>query len=202
MPHVADAAEDSWAPSERSLASLAGLSAVLPRPDACAALHAAADSLCASGALGPRPGAASDPETDALRELLTCAAGSPRPPSRSALEAAIGRAAGTAGPQGAAQALAEAALARRDDVRAAAAAGAASVSGARLVDFDWRVRMCVAGDRCSQLSRPVTLVNLRLDRVGSAAGKNDVRFEVDAKGLEALISQVEHALSAVEELSS
>lgn len=175
------------------------LSGLTDGAKASEALHRVADYLCecppsarTTERLPPEPARA------ALRALVLAAAAPPAEPAREAvladvLEAGVGAA-------DVATALADAALARRPDVRAAAATvRAAGVAQARLVDFDWRAAVTVASDTAVALERPVVTVALRV-AAGADSAPRDLLFEAGSDDLDAIIAKLEQAEAAISDL--
>ena len=164
------------------------------------AVHRVADEMCriprsaASGkAALPR-----EPMLGALRGLVAYVAREVDAacPDRDAVlglcEAAVGDAAIAA-------ALTDAAFARRGDVRAAAGGEcAAGVSGAQLVDFDWRAAVTVASDKAVSMDKASVSVGLTLcENSGATQKTRNIVFEADAEELDGLIAQLEKASNAI-----
>lgn len=98
-----------------------------------------------------------------------------------------------------AAALTDAAFARRGDVRAAAGGEcAAGVSGAQLVDFDWRAAVTVASDKAAAMSKASVSVGLTLcENSGASQKTRNIVFETDGEELDGLIAQLEKASNAI-----
>lgn len=165
------------------------------------ALHRVADHMCqcppdarTAEKLPP------EPAQTALRALLLAAAAPPEEPAREAVLADVLEA-GVAD-EGVATALADAALARRADLRAAAATvHAAGVAKAHLVDFDWRASITVASDTAVAMERPVVTVALRVSTgADSSSSTRDLLFEAGKEDLDALIAKLENASAAISDL--
>ena len=139
---------------------LSCLSGVKNSSKASEALHCVADWLCQCPP-DPRTTQRLPPEPafTALKALVLAAAAPASEPEREALLADVLEAGLTNADV--ATALADAALARRADVRKTAAGErAASISKAHLVDFDWRAAITVASDTAVAMERPVVTVAL------------------------------------------
>ena len=163
------------------------------------ALHCVADWMCefppSERAVAKLP---PEPALGALRSLLLAAAAPAAEPEREALLADILE--GGVSNADAATALADAALARRADLRqAAAGARAAGIAKAHLVDFDWRAAITVASDTAVAMERPVVTVALRVT-TGAGSNTRDVLFEAGKEDLDQLIAKLEDASAAITEL--
>jgi hypothetical protein len=138
-----------------------------------------------------------EPVLGSLRALLrqTAAPASAPPTARETITKAC---AGAGIAEDVAGALADACLARRDDVRSAAGAAlAAGVARAQLVDYDFRACVTVASDKAVVMNRPSVTVGLTLRRGGV---DSNVVFEADDRELDSLIAQLERAEAAISEL--
>lgn len=164
------------------------------------AVHRVADDMCrvprsAASGKGALP---REPMLGALRGLVAYVAreADAACPERDAVlelcEAAVGNA-------DIAAALTDAAFARRGDVRAAAGGErAAGVSGAQLVDFDWRAAVTVASDKAVSMSKPSVSVGLTLcENSGASQKTRNIVFEADGEELDGLIAQLEKASNAI-----
>lgn len=164
------------------------------------AVHRVADEMCRipRSAASGKSALPREPMLGALRGLVAyvareCDAACPARDDVLALcESAIGSAEIAA-------ALTDAAFARRGDVRAAAGGEcAAGVSGAQLVDFDWRAAVTVASDKAAAMSKASVSVGLTLCENGGASQKTrNIVFEADGEELDGLIAQLEKAASAI-----
>ena len=177
------------------------------------AIHRVADELChiprseasGKGAL-PR-----EPMLGALRRLLLYVAAEPaeRCPEKEEVSALVSQ---DIEDEEVADALVCGAFARREDVRAAAGgAMAAGVSGAQLLDFDWRASVTVASDKAVSMTKPTVTLGLTLCENNGVAGPANAKgkqsqqqlrvknivFEANDADLDMLIQQLEKASNAV-----
>jgi len=181
-------------------------------------VHAVADMLCGCG----------QPSTDALAALYTTSSGGgggggdDGNSASAALVAGVGAflsscaddevyadesavaaraAAQGCADAGAAKALASAAAARGAEVREALRKQAVKISRRHLVDFDWSTRVVCGSDTAAGLSKPVTLLKLRLGKNGDDEDAEEHLLELDRKGIETILASLEAAAASMKQFA-
>ena len=197
--------EEDKEEEEEAIKGLETLRALKSAGMATEAVHRVADEMCRvpRSAASGKEALPREPMLGALRGLLAHVAregGAGRPQRADVLALC----AGAVGSSDVAAALVDAAFARRDDIRAAAGAEcAAGVSGAQLVDFDWRAAVTVASDKAAGMSKASVSVGLTLAENSGAAQRQqqqqqrNIVFEADGAELDSLIQQLEKAANAI-----
>eukprot|EP01105_Mastigella_eilhardi_P012491 TRINITY_DN2858_c0_g1_i2.p1 TRINITY_DN2858_c0_g1~~TRINITY_DN2858_c0_g1_i2.p1 ORF type:complete len:136 (-),score=36.82 TRINITY_DN2858_c0_g1_i2:74-481(-) len=96
--------------------------------------------------------------------------------------------------------------ARQDDLRQCALATIGKTSKAYLEDFDWRLHVTIASDKCSALNQPTAMVDLCLrhatatSHIADPSSVEHVQLELSRDQLAALVEQLDRAQAAVAEL--
>lgn len=95
--------------------------------------------------------------------------------------------------------IASAARAHLVELRARTAEATARISGATLVDLDWRLHMVLATSKLARAHEPVVLLTLHLDEpVGGRRRARSVLVELTADALDELLGRLGEASAAVD----